>query len=239
MNLDLNRLFACMSEIFSIRNLIVAALICGAFVFLFTQVLGETGTFLSDEFMSRFGLVGLFVGTLLIDCVPTPGGPIPLLTLSIQGGASILSVFGVSFMGSLSAGFLGYALGLKMGLPSKIQTWMEHRYPGKIKQIQQKGSWGVVLLAALPLPLAFATWTGGAFNVSWKGTLLACLVRIPKMVIYLSTITGTLQMIQPETARVPAAYSLIEASSKMPLIVPSPPESSARQVNVTGFPIQG
>ena len=228
-----------MSEIFSIRNLIIGALLCGIFVFLFTQVLGESSTVLSESFMSNFGLAGLYVGTLLIDSFPTPGGPIPLLTLSIQGGASIVSVFTISFMGSLTAGFLGYALGLKMGLPSKIQIWTERRYPGKIDLIKQKGTWGVVILAALPLPLAFATWTGGAFKISWKGIFLASLVRVPKMLISLSTITGTLHMTQPETASVPSNHSLIEASSKMPLIVLSPPEISARQVNVTGLPIQG
>ena len=244
MNPSLNRLFAHMSEIFSLRNMIVAALVCGTFVFIFTQFLGDMGAVLSDEFMNRFGLAGLYVGALLIDCIPTPGGPIPILTLSIQGGASILSVFLVSFMGSLTAALIGYGLGLKMGLPLKLQAWMETRYPGKIEVIREKGTWGVVILAALPLPLAFATWTGGTFRVSWKGIVLASFVRIPKMLIYLSTITGTLHLIEPAATRTMSndflsAHSLIEASSKIPRTGASTPESSALHVNVTGFPIQG
>ena len=186
-----------MSEIFSLRKLIVAALVCGCFVYFLAGWLESSGSDLAQQFMTKFGLLGLYIGALLIDCIPTPGGPIPILTLAIQGGASVALVFIVSFLGSLSAGMLGYLLGLKMGLPEKLQGWIENRYPGKIAQIQERGSWGVVLLAALPLPLAFATWTGGAFRVSLKGVLLATLVRIPKMLVYLSTIQGTLKLIEP------------------------------------------
>ena len=127
--------------------------------------------------------------------IPTPGGPIPLLTLCVQGGASLITVFIVALLGSLGASILGYALGKSIGFPQSLTTWMNNKYPEKYAAIQNKGVWGVVILAALPLPLSIPTWIGGSLQVHPKCILFATCMRIPKMLLYLGSIQGTLQVI--------------------------------------------
>ena len=55
--------------------------------------------------------MGTFFELLLIDSISTLCGPIPLLTLCLQGGASFEIVFVVALFGSLRLSCLGYTLG--------------------------------------------------------------------------------------------------------------------------------
>ena len=71
---------------------------------------------------------------------------------------------------------LGYALGRWLGLPSSLQKWIEQKYPKQFFFIQSKGV-GVVVLAALPLPLSVASWVGGSLNLSFR-CILCYIMRI-------------------------------------------------------------
>ena len=184
-----------LKSLFDWKKMIVGVLICIAFVGVLGTVFAESSQELSTHFIETFGLWGLFVGALLIDSIPTPGGPLPLLTLCLQGGASFEIVFIVALLGSLGASCLGYTLGRTFGLPNSIENWLQQKYPENFASLKSKGLWGVVVLAALPLPLSVASWVGGSLQIHPKCILYATSMRIPKMILYLSSIQGTLQVI--------------------------------------------
>ena len=66
-----------MKSLFDWKKMFVGVLICIAFVGILGTVFAESSQELSTHFIETFGLWGLFVGALLIDSIPTPGGPIP------------------------------------------------------------------------------------------------------------------------------------------------------------------
>lgn len=178
-----------------IRSTVVGVFLCALFVLAFKLWMGDSGEDLGNDFVRKFGLAGLYTGVLIIDTIPTPGGAIPLMTLCLQAQVSIMSIYFTCLAANFSAGLLGYLLGRAMGLPKRLETSIETKFPGKLELIRSKGVIGVALLAAMPLPMAFATWAGGAFGVSARSVAFASLVRIPKLALYLWAITGSIRML--------------------------------------------
>ena len=144
--------------------------------------------------VTQFGLLGLFIAILLIDSFPTPMSYAPLMLLAIQGGMPIWVVFIASSLASMSGGLIGYSIGRMVGLPDRLETWLEAKHPDQFTLLKQHGAWGVAAVAALPLPFALGTWTAGAMKVRFGGVLLACLVRIPKTAFYIALIMGGLTL---------------------------------------------
>ena len=138
--------------------------------------------------IERFGLAGLAASTFVVDCIPTPLGYIPFMLLANMGGVSNTTIFTVCFGASFSAGLTGYALGHQVGMPARVDAWMHARHPRVRALLDTHGVWGVVFIAALPLPLALGTWTAGALRLPFKRVALALLVRIPKTAFFLAMI---------------------------------------------------
>ena len=144
--------------------------------------------------MNEFGLLGLFIATLLVDSFPTPMSYAPLMLLAIQGGMSVWIVFIAASGASMLGGLTGYFIGRLVGLPARLEGWLETQHPEQLALLKRRGAWGVAAVAALPLPFALGTWTAGAMNVRLPGVLLACLVRIPKTALYIALIMGGLSL---------------------------------------------
>jgi membrane protein YqaA with SNARE-associated domain len=178
-----------------IRSTIVGLVLCALFVLALKLWMGESGQQLGNDFVRSFGLAGLFTGVLVIDTIPTPGGAIPLMTLCLQAQVSIVSIYLTCLAANFTAGLIGYLLGRAMGLPKRLESFIERKFPGKLGTIREKGVIGVAVLAALPIPMAFATWAGGAFGVSARSVALASLVRIPKLALYLWAISGSIRLL--------------------------------------------
>ena len=102
-------------------------------------------------------LLGLFIAILLIDTFPTPMSYAPLMLLAIQGGMPIWVVFIASSLASMSGGLLGYSMGRLVGLPKRLEAWLEDKHPDQFTLLKEHGAWGVAAVAALPLPFALGT----------------------------------------------------------------------------------
>ena len=165
----------------SVISLVLVLALLGSFL---REPIREFGTLVVTE----FGLMGLFAYISFVEAVPTPLGGIPMMALSLQGGVGVATVLMVSQSASLLAALLGHALGKSMGLPIRLQEWMEQKYPGRLNQLRDRGELGVAALALLPLPISIGAWAGGAVGVSRWGVLLASLVRLPKYALYLFAI---------------------------------------------------
>lgn len=179
----------------SSKSVFAGVFVCLMFVILFGGVFKEQTESLGHLFVSEYGLWGLFLGVLVTDSLPTPGGAIPLMTLCLQGGAHWMAIGGTCLAASCGAGFLGYGLGLYMGIPITFSNWIEDRFPGKISLLKEKGMLGVAAFAALPIPITFGTWLGGAISVKYYAVFLACLVRLPKVILFLWIIMGGLKLV--------------------------------------------
>lgn len=167
--------------------LFALATLCGLFLMEPIERLGTAA-------VTQFGLLGLFVAILLIDSFPTPMSYAPLMLLAIQGGMPIWVVFIASSLASMSGGLIGYSIGRLVGLPKRLEGWLEAKHPDQFILLKEHGAWGVAAVAALPLPFALGTWTAGAMKVRLGGVFLACLVRIPKTAFYIALIMGGLKL---------------------------------------------
>ena len=57
-----------------------------AFVMVMGFVFKEESEAFGKSFVEAYGLWGLWLGVLVTDGIPTPGGAIPLMTICLQGG---------------------------------------------------------------------------------------------------------------------------------------------------------
>lgn len=178
----------------SFKNIAIGIIACVAVVLLLSFGLNDENA--GAQFVERFGLWGLFAGILFIDSIPTPGGAIPLMALCIQGGVPIWMILLVCLSGSSIAAIIGYFLGHTMGMPQKLEQWMEKKHPNKLRVLRQKGLWGIAALSSLPIPISFGTWAAGALQLSFfPSILLALAIRIPKILFYLWTILGSFSLL--------------------------------------------
>ncbi|CAK0904894.1 unnamed protein product [Prorocentrum cordatum] len=118
--------------------------------------------------MDKVGLWGLFLAVLLADGLPQPFTYVPLIFLAVKGSAEKAAVFAVCAAASYVAAVAGYLIGANMrSCPcgGRFFRMLEKDYPAVGPLMEKKGALGVAVCAVLPVPLAAATWTAGAFEV--------------------------------------------------------------------------
>lgn len=141
-------------------------------------------TMLSEGFVSRFGLAGLFVGVVLTDSLAATNEP--LMLVAYAGGLGFWPVFVVASSASVLAGPVGWFLGGLLGRLSYVQDLFS-RY--KIDAfLHRYGFWSVAMAAVTPFPFSLVTWASGAVRVPLSVVFAGSLFRIPKTLFYLSII---------------------------------------------------
>ena len=144
--------------------------------------------------VERYGLFGLAISVLIVDMIPTPLSYVPFMLLALAGGLSFWAVFFTSSMASYLAGFTGYGIGRAVGMPPRLEAWLQAKHP-KIREIlDRQGVWGLAAIGILPLPLALGSWSAGALKLSLPRVAIALLVRFPKTLFYLWMIKGGLKL---------------------------------------------
>ena len=142
--------------------------------------------------VDNLGLPGLFGAWVLIDTVPTPMSYAPIMFLSIKGGLNHWVILAVASVASMTGGMIGFTIGHWIGMPQRVRSWFDEKYPGKYEILQRHGAWGIVIVGLLPMPFALGTWTAGAMRIPFWQAALASLVRIPKTGIYVVLIMSGL-----------------------------------------------
>ena len=164
-----------------IVGIISTIIFAGALVIL-TRVLG---TNFGEKFVEEFGIVGIYLGLLFIDTIPTPGGAIPILTLSVQGGVPLIALAALSVLASYTAGIIGYFIGRHFGFPKTWRIKLTKRFPVAFEKLHTHEQYGFMILVALPIPMSLAAWLGSSFSLSFRAFCLGGLIRVPKILIYL------------------------------------------------------
>lgn len=168
--------------------LIIFILAAGAGV-LFREPLFQAGAWVVEE----YGVFGLLGAVLVVDSFPTPMSYVPFMALGLAGGLSGVEVFILSAAASYTAGCIGYGIGRFIGLPKRIDAWIQRRYPNVQDLLERYGGWGVAAVAVLPLPLAVGTWSAGSLRVNSRHAAIALLLRVPKTAIYVGVLSQGLR----------------------------------------------
>lgn len=167
---------------------VLASITCFLFLTMLLEIeADDLVTAVSQSFMRHAGLKALFVFVLLADSLPQPFTYIPLIFMAVKGSVPKSVVFLVCALGSFTAAVFGYGVGRCLRGPSwakeRFDKW-QAQYPYVPEMMERRGALGVLIAAALPVPLAMATWTAGFFGVRFPCFLLAALGRCPKIAIF-------------------------------------------------------
>jgi len=141
----------------------------------------------AEWLMDKVGLYGLFAVVFLADGVPQPFTYVPVIWLAVKSSTPKMNVFAVCASASYSAALVGYGIGANLRSFSCGDIFvkkLEQDYPAVQPLMETKGAMGVAMCAIMPVPLAVATWTAGAFKVWIPTFLVAAACRVPKIAMF-------------------------------------------------------
>jgi membrane protein YqaA with SNARE-associated domain len=171
------------------RRLMLQTVASAVLIVAATIVLGaafrEPVTALGHRFVDRFGLLGMFVGTLAIDTSIVPLSTDPLLVLGVSGELPFWPMFLVTGLGSFCSGPAGYACGALLDHGTRVGPFLHRRFPRFLTFIDEHGLKAMVAAALLPIPFSATTWSAGMRRLGIGRVALVSLLRIPKTGFYL------------------------------------------------------
>jgi membrane protein YqaA with SNARE-associated domain len=135
-------------------------------------------------FFDKYGLVGMFLGTMATDVF---GIPVPVdvyLAAAITADKPVIPVLVTACTASVVSGSIAYGMGHyfhKLPLIGRL-----------IKRYRAKGTaifdrWGisaVAIAAWTPLPFSIVCWFAGTFRMPYRLFVLTTLHRIPRIIVY-------------------------------------------------------
>jgi len=136
-------------------------------------------------FLERFGLGGVFVGTVITDTSPLPLTHEPLVMLGLAAGVEWPVLLLTVSTASVLSGPVGWTLGRFLVADSRFTGWLQSRQPDFFGLMQRHGIQAVAVAALLPLPFALATWSAGMLRLPLGKVAAVSLLRVPKVAFYL------------------------------------------------------
>lgn len=151
-------------------------------VVILAMVAEEPLTAFAEGFVSRFGLLGVFVAVVCTDTLLLTHEPV--LLAGYVGGLGFFPVFVVASVASIGAGALGWSLGSLL----RNVEWLARFFARYRIQpfLERYGFWAVSVAALTPFPFSVATWSSGAAGIPLSTVMLGSLFRIPKVLFYFS-----------------------------------------------------
>jgi membrane protein YqaA with SNARE-associated domain len=134
----------------------------------------------------RFGAPGIFGFVVAAETSPLP--PLagePALYLALKGGMPFWTVALLGCAGNLVAAALCYPGGLllrRLGLTDRL---LGNKKAEAEAQVRRHGAWALVISCFTPLPFATLAWSAAALGIPARHYALACLARVPKVMLYL------------------------------------------------------
>ncbi len=169
-----------------VRGLILL-LILIAFIFILALSFEPQIKATSDWLINQFGFLGISVIVFFADLIVSPIPPDVALFFIGKSELHKQWFIYVPFLGLIStlAGVAGWFIGTRLHNLSVVQRYMvyfgadQHR-----DQIKRFGFWMLILGALTPLPFSITCWLAGIIKIPLKTTVVACLFRIPRFIIY-------------------------------------------------------
>lgn len=115
----------------------------------------------------------------------------PFLLLGRAGGLSFAWLALLGCVGNLLAAALCYPGGVLLRRLGLVDRILGARRAAAEDAVRRHGLWALVLASFAPgLPFGTLAWVAGALGMPLGGYALACLTRVPKVLLYLSMIEG-------------------------------------------------
>lgn len=177
--LDLRRLLL-ITFLFATGILVVYGLL----MLLFGPQLMLAGVWFKDH----LGYWGVALYTFLVDMLIVPTTVDVLFPFMIDWQP--VRFLTVMSLASVLGGFCGYLIARTLNhFKLVFRVTESYRIRGEAL-IMKYGAWGVVIAGLTPIPFSTVCWTAGLLRVPMLKVFLACLSRIPRMVIYYLLIKG-------------------------------------------------
>lgn len=148
---------------------------------------------ISKGLFRKIGLPGLWLLIFIFDGIPQPMTYIPLIFLAVKAKYTRLEVWGICTSASYTAAIVGYFIGVfirSRPIGNAFSSWINSSRPWVAEMMRRRGATGVAFAAALPIPLALATWIAGFLRVDFRRFLLAASCRTIKIMLVV-IISGT------------------------------------------------
>ena len=139
----------------------------------------------SAWFVDSFGLWGIFLGVLILDCLPLTMSE-PLLLLGYEGKIGFWTLTTVAGIGSWLSAAVGYTTGLILGR-TELMKRLFRRYRMD-KFMARYGTAFVAVAAITPFPYGISTVCAGATRIPFIRVMLAALLRFPKNYLYMALV---------------------------------------------------
>lgn len=139
---------------------------------------------MGELFLERFGLLGLFVGTIISDTSPLPLSHEPLTFIGITAGIPTTTLLLTITSASVLSGPIGWTCGRLLLSGTSFSAWLDRRYPGFMGMMRRGGLNAVAVAALLPIPFSLATWTAGMLRLPFHKVAAISLLRIVKVGVY-------------------------------------------------------
>lgn len=141
----------------------------------------------SDWLTKEFGFIGISALVFLTDLIVSPIPPDAALFFISKSDLHQQWYLVVPFLGIVSAcaGVFGWLIGQRLKSLKIVQKYMVYFGEKQHKEsIKRFGFWVLVLGALTPLPFSLTCWFAGILNIPFKTTVLGCLFRVPRFVVY-------------------------------------------------------
>ena len=165
-----------------VASLLLLALLCAGLSWLargHVQALGRT-------LVERLGSGGVLLGVVLAEASPVPLAGEPFRYLGWQGGMSLPRVALLGCAGNLLAAALCYPCGVALRRLGLVDHVLGARRAAAEEAVRRRGAWALVLASFTPLPFGTLAWVAGALALPLRWYALACLTRVPKVLLYLA-----------------------------------------------------
>jgi len=165
-----------------LARLFLALMVLGGLAWVASTVLEEPIEHLSATFVDGFGLMGVFVGILVLDAIPGTFHE-PILILAYEGGLGFWTLVATAGTASVLSGVIGWVCGRLLRRAPFLVRMLEKYRLGPF--MRRYGGRAIALAALTPFPYALTTWGAGASDVPLSTLLLGTLVRYLNITLYL------------------------------------------------------
>jgi membrane protein YqaA with SNARE-associated domain len=136
------------------------------------------------DFVERFGVAGMALGTLLADGLYFPVPPQFYMLLAIASHTPLSHGFTAIALASVLAGIVGYAISERL---SRLR-WISRRTRSLRRALagsfERRGYAAAFLLTLLPIPFSMLCYLAGLNRMPLKFLALLALLRIPKLAVF-------------------------------------------------------
>lgn len=163
---------------------VIGVVVLVAIVVLLERYLHDEVVSLGRQFVDRFGLWGMALGTFLADGFHFPVPPQFYLLTAITTGGNQVAPVAVICAASLAAGTLDYKLARYLARLKFFRKWLE-RTRGRVDGLfKRHGYLAIAIGSASPVPFSTLCYLAGLYRIPYRHFALFTLLRIPRILVF-------------------------------------------------------